>query len=118
MGVLRPHVLRYKGKLRKVDPEKLKHVQKQQETLKDELSKTKAVPKMNFIVVVAGLFIFSGMYAPLLSFYAMMLIHFLSVYSSSDVLSIHEEHRVGDEGGDGQGAQGEGEGGRRNVVIA
>ena len=58
--VFRPHILRYKGKLKKVDTEKLKKIKSQQENLKSELGKTKAVPKMNFIVILAGMFIFSG----------------------------------------------------------
>ena len=58
--VLRPHILRYKGKLRKVDLEKMKKIKLQETTLKEELTKTKAIPKMNFFIVFAGMFVFSS----------------------------------------------------------
>ena len=66
--VLRPHILRYKGKLRKVDSDKIKKMKMQDATLKEELSKTKAIPKMNFFIILAGMFVFSSrfLYTPLL----------------------------------------------------
>ena len=85
---LRPHILRYKGKLRKVDGDKLKKIKGQEETLRQELSKTKAVPKMNVFVIAAGMFVFSSNNNKLL-------IHVF--ISTADVLQLLEDYGKGDE---------------------
>jgi hypothetical protein len=82
--VLRPHILRYKGKLRKVDSDKIKKIKMQDATLKEELSKTKAIPKMNFLIIFAGMFVFSSKF----------LYIFYNLYSPLNVLQVHEKHSL------------------------
>ncbi len=93
--VLRPHILRYKGKLRKVDAEKMKKIKLQETTLKEELTKTKAIPKMNFFVIFAGMFVFSSnpYSSSLTRLVPLMYYRYMKNLASETVLETDSGHR-------------------------
>eukprot|EP00347_Sterkiella_histriomuscorum_P011651 403371639 len=52
--VFRPHILRYKGKLRKLDNEKVQKLKSQQDTAMKDIQSKQYGGKMNFAVYLAG----------------------------------------------------------------
>lgn len=60
MGVLRPTLLRYKGKTRKVDAAKMAIINNKMEKAENDFNKTGAFPKVYMFIGAVCILIFGG----------------------------------------------------------